>query len=983
MRRRNPVCTPVILVIASLAFSTGSPAQEKPLDESLAQAKTIYSEQGPKAALPEYEKVLTAYRNAGNRRGEAITLGLIGNCYKKLGDYPKALTLLGNALAMKREIHDRPEEGKTLSHLGLLYWEQGEYGKAIESLNESIAIARELKDVKLEAAALNNLSLVYDEQGDYRRSLEQYQHALELHRSVHYEPGESDTLGNIGGVYLSLGRYSQAEDRYQQALAISTRLNLKPSQTQDLGNIALCLLGKGQIQESIRTFDQAIPIAQQAGMAKEEADWYRGRATAVLRLGKFDDALKDYESARTTYAKAGLKRELTEVLTDTGYAYLALGDKMGAERKFQQASAESKRIGYQRGVVINQLALAEVRWRAGENMRARMHAETARDAAQKLADLSEMVSGQLLVARILLRQGRLEQAYRAADEASNIAHRNGLKLKEAEALDVLGELELRRKCPNDALEKLDQALALAAESGDVDLKWNAEYHHGQTLEFLGRDEEAVTAYKASISAIEAVRSQIGERRFRTGYFEDKQQVYLALVRLLLGLDRTGEAFTFSERLREFSYLNLQRSLPAPQGSSKIAEAAARIEHLQERIENEGTRPVAQQRSEALKVYSDELVDAQRGYAALIDSATAPPKVSAPSLDEISRALPAGSVLVEYVVDKNQLSAFVLNRAGLHATTRKIRAQDLRAKVQLLRDLIAENDGDRWRKPAASLYAMLIAPLMQKKYLAGARALFVVPDSILNYLPFAVLPVEREGRTRYLVEDFNISVLPAAALTVAQSHQPADSTGRVLAVAPARSGLAFALDEARDVSKRFLPGSDVLIGPEATETRFKERASQYQIIHLATHGFFNRANPAFSGLQLEPDAQDDGRLEVHEIRQLKLNARLVTLSACDTALGSGAFGEMPAGDEFIAVDRAFLEAGSDAVLASLWKVNDRSTLTMMSSLYSKISRAGGASALAEAQREMIRDPRFHAPLYWGAFVFVGKEFTVSQKVTERF
>jgi tetratricopeptide (TPR) repeat protein len=146
----------IAILFVTLAMTALLLAQDGSLDLALAQAKTIYSQQGPRAALPEYEKVLTGYRSAGNRQGEAITLGLIGNCYKRLGDYSKALTFLNSALQLKRELHDRLEEGKTLSHLGLVYWEQGEYPKAIEEFDQSISIARELKDVQLEAAALNN-----------------------------------------------------------------------------------------------------------------------------------------------------------------------------------------------------------------------------------------------------------------------------------------------------------------------------------------------------------------------------------------------------------------------------------------------------------------------------------------------------------------------------------------------------------------------------------------------------------------------------------------------------------------------------------------------------------------------------------------------------------------------------------------------------------------------------------------------------------
>ena len=220
---------------------------EKP-DEVLARARQVYTEDGPKPALPEFERALALYRAAGNRRGEAIALGLIGNCYKRFGDLDKALDYLNRSLAMKRELGDRLEEGKTLSNLGLVYWERGEYAPAIDHLTRAVAIGRELGERQLEGSALNNLGLVYDQLGgDYRRSLEQYQRALELYRGIDFERGESDTIGNIGGVYLMLGQYSEALRYYQRALAISERLKMKPSASQDLGNIAHCYLGLGQI----------------------------------------------------------------------------------------------------------------------------------------------------------------------------------------------------------------------------------------------------------------------------------------------------------------------------------------------------------------------------------------------------------------------------------------------------------------------------------------------------------------------------------------------------------------------------------------------------------------------------------------------------------------------------------------------------------------------------------------------------------------
>src|ERR1051326_8636014 len=127
----------VVVVLIALG-SAG--AQNDSADQLLARAKSLYSSSGPTAALPLYEKALAAYQSQPNRHGEAITLGLIGNCYKRLGDHVKALDYLGRALKLKQELHDRLEEGKTLSNIGLVYWETGDY------LGRALRLKQELHD---------------------------------------------------------------------------------------------------------------------------------------------------------------------------------------------------------------------------------------------------------------------------------------------------------------------------------------------------------------------------------------------------------------------------------------------------------------------------------------------------------------------------------------------------------------------------------------------------------------------------------------------------------------------------------------------------------------------------------------------------------------------------------------------------------------------------------------------------------------------
>lgn len=962
------------LLLAHVALS----AQIENPDEVLARARQVYTEQGPRSALPEFERALGLYRKAGNRQGEAITLGYIGNCYKRFGDFPKALEYLNTALNMKQELGDRLEAGKTLSHLGLVYWEMGEYGQAIDHLTRSVALAREVGDKKLEAAALNNLSLVYDEQGDYRHSLEQYEQALEIFRALNSKPEESATLGNIGGVYLLLGQYREAMHYYQQSLAISERLNLKPSMSQDLGNLAFCQLGLGQVAEALNSFDRAMLLAREAGLKKEEAYLHQGKGTAFLRLGKYSLALAEYQQALQSYEEAGLKRELIEVLSDRGNLHVLLGDATSGERGFRHAVELARAIGHPRGVTFSLISLGDLEWRRKRYEEAVALYREAFGRAREADDRAHMAASLLQLALTYRDQGRLEEALREAQQGLEIAREIGALPLEAQALYILGELARMRSQPEAALSHYVAAEEIARGLGEPELGWRIAYGRGQTLEDMEQPQEAVTAYQSAVTIIENVRSQLREERFRAGYIEDKYQVYVALVRLLLKLGRSSEAFLFAEKLRARAYLELlNRSLP-PLGTQAEIELRERIRQLQRAAEQENAKPPQQRKAQALELFSSELAAAERAYQTLLDDlrSTNPEyaavrALTVPPMKQVQRRLSADTALLEYVIADDSVTVFVVTARNLLVKTIPLRAVDLRAKVELLRDLILRPENNDWQKPAESLYGILIEPLQQAGWLEGIRRLYIVPHSILHYLPFAALPQRTGNGIRFLMEDYELAYLPAAAALV-YAREAGNRSQTLFALAPARARLQYAEQEARGITEFFSRERLVLVGNRATESSFKRLADRYQVLHLATHGYFNKLNPLFSGVELEPDEHEDGRLEVHEILGLRLKAGLVTLSACDTALGSGYFAEVPAGDDLVGLTRAFMFAGTPSVLASLWEVNDRSTLRLMRGFYRHLRLAGKAVALAEAQRNMgRRGGRYSHPYFWAPFILVGE------------
>jgi CHAT domain-containing protein len=140
------------------------------------------------------------------------------------------------------------------------------------------------------------------------------------------------------------------------------------------------------------------------------------------------------------------------------------------------------------------------------------------------------------------------------------------------------------------------------------------------------------------------------------------------------------------------------------------------------------------------------------------------------------------------------------------------------------------------------------------------------------------------------------------------------------------------------------------------------------LHLATFGILNKHNPLFSFVELAPAGEDDGRLEVNEVFGLGLSGQLVVLSACQTGLGSGAIADVPPGDDWVGLVQAFLQAGANTVMASLWPVDDRATARLMEQFHMRVAAGKPVvTALTEAQRELMRDPATADPFYWAGFV----------------
>ena len=169
----------------------------------------------------------------------------------------------------------------------------------------------------------------------------------------------------------------------------------------------------------------------------------------------------------------------------------------------------------------------------------------------------------------------------------------------------------------------------------------------------------------------------------------------------------------------------------------------------------------------------------------------------------------------------------------------------------------------------------------------------------------------------------------------------------------------------------VPGATILLGEAATEGRAREALALPGVVHIASHAEMNPVSPLYSSVELSKGpGSDDGALEVGELLGLQIRSRLVFLSGCETGLGETWATSYRAGEDYATLGQALLYAGAGAVVATLWRIEDRSAAALAARFYVHLRTRPPAEALALAQRDLLADGRHAAPYYWAGHVLIG-------------
>jgi CHAT domain-containing protein len=534
----------------------------------------------------------------------------------------------------------------------------------------------------------------------------------------------------------------------------------------------------------------------------------------------------------------------------------------------------------------------------------------------------------------------------------------------------LGRLYAGQKEFPRALENLKKALEMSEGMGLSTYTYSASSQLGDVYLQSQNPTEAIGFYKKAIESIESTRSLLESEEFRSTYFEDKRATYAGLILAYLRTKNAAEAFNYSERARSRAFLDILGS------KVQLARGGTLLEHeraLQARIsvlqammvgQEEGASEGPQLRkelAEAQKAYTDFLAEVRKEnkeQASLMN-------VEPLTLKQAQELLDPGVTMLEYFVGRSAVWLWVVEKDRMRVVTIPINRSDLVTRVTWLRETIYQvAEKDKFKGYSQELYKLLIEPALP--HIRG-KELLIIPHDALHYLPFQAL-LSQQGR--YLIQDYPLYYLSSASLMqfTKEKRRASGQGEKALVMGNPDLGdkaydLRFAEREAREIA-RVYPESAVYLRAQATKPKAVELSPKYEILHFAVHGELNENDPLGSALLLAGEGKGDGKLRVGEIFSLNLKADAVVLSACETALG-----KLSNGDELVGLTRAFIYAGTPSVIATLWKVDDRSSYELMREFYSNLKTMKKAEALRQAQLRTMKE--FPQPFFWAAYGLTGE------------
>ena len=840
------------------------------------------------------------------------------------------------------------------------------------------------------------------EAGNSHLAAYRYGVALEHYQQIPETATPQQLLDKHVGIAMSMmgvSRYADVMPHITRARALAEQIGTDSAMAR-AENI------QGQYETGTKVGDRGVATFERAAARAARAGAQSALAAIYANLGNAYAQLEDFE--RQTY----YTQKAFELIPDPtpgqqfnyrmsrGIALFEMYDRNAAEVELKAALELSAVTKRPRDRAFSLGELAYLYWTFDRD------AERSLLLYQEAIDFARIAKVASMEANWTTNRGniyrdtgdyaRAETDYR---ESIRLLDANGASRQTFHMWKNIGQTMRLRGQTADAAALL--AKLLAERSGDAGPRhlWQANMELASAYATLGDRDRAETHFLRMLDHLEEQRKTPILDSFRSGSFAHALSAYDPYdryIRFLLeqGDARAIDALNVAERARARGFLEALASvrgavaakLPAAllAEESRITKA---ISTAQDRLRSpaldKARRDAALAELSRAETARENFLLAMRVEYPAIAEARYPTLLPA---SEIQQALRPGEVAFAFFLAEPASIRWTITRDRIVVARLPARGA-IEREAERARELLSTpSDLEKTRAATRALATSLFTGVD----LAETNPIVIVPHGVLHYIPFEVLP----AGDRLIVERHAVSYAPSLNALVQLRRAPASTAPfRVLAVgnpsiapdarmaasaaAVTRDGpletlallapLPFAEQELHSIGRTFPDRTRILSGASARESDLRSPGlARYPVIHFATHGLVSDAHPKRSGLLLAPEPGEDGLLQMDEIYGLGLQANLIVLSACQTALGKEITGE-----GLIGLSRAFFYAGARSVLATLWNLNDRFAAEFIARFYREMNSGSSTEeALRRAKAAYVDHPRYAHPFYWSSMVMLG-------------
>ncbi|MDP2004289.1 MAG: CHAT domain-containing protein [Rubrivivax sp.] len=823
------------------------------------------------------------------------------------------------ALAQFVATGDQRSAGKIELNLGTMLSRQDRHAEAAERFRHAGVRFARVGDAELSVMADGALANTLTWQFRFDDAARMFERSRVRAAARGYAVLRAQAHQGLGRIALNRGEWHRALQELAQASRLLVEVGAPPQRRIEAeAALADAYLAVNLLDEAVALYERTAAEANTLQAPTERAWALLQRARALGRLGRHEEALAGFEAARALYAAADNRPTLGFIDLARGQLELATGAfaaALGSAGRAAEVLAGSGIVGWQLEARVLE---AGARAAGGDGDGGGVNGEGANGGG--------VAAASALFANVLTQAGGLPQVAQACHTG-------------------LGRLAL-------------EAGALAA----------ARRHFEQALDI-----------------VDGVRALLPADEFRSALGATADAAHAGLVAVALAQGDAQALLADLERGRARALAQALAPVPLPAGDDTSAgavpapgaaaaapagaapgAAATRLQWLRDawrQAVSDDDRERLPALTGQLQALEHELLETARRER--LRPALAATPLAALDIAALQATLGPARALLVYHLQGEEIVACAVTSDGLACQCWP--AGELQALLQRLRFQL---DTLRHGAPALqrhgpqlqarvqaclqALHQRLWQPVLP--LLQGRSEVVVVPHRELHYLPFAAL---HDGR-QSLVQQHRLSLTPSATVWMQLQSRPAPRFHRALVLGVGGAGLPQVAAEVQAVAAAFEGRAEVRLEQAATQAALATGAASADVLHLACHARFRADNPAFSFLQL-----GDGPMTLDEVRALHLPARLVTLSACETGRS-----RIAPGDEVLGLVRAFTLAGADAVLATLWPVDDAACAALVTRFYAGLQGgAGPAQALQQAQAEAAKAGQH--PFLWAAFTLHGR------------